>query len=177
MESGKGNPLEDHQGPIPAPILDMSTMNKENIPNKGHEMETVVSIDGPGLQRATRQANSFQSKGPTQRNCLSPPTGSPCKTQNIEELGVMSNNTGIIRSSRPIGNNDQEHLNLLVWNVWGASNNNLLSVIKEHVRMQNPQIIALLETHVSGITTDEVCRKIGFQDHYRVEARGHQGEI
>jgi len=43
--------------------------------------------------------------------------------------------------------------------------------------MHKPQIIALLETHVSGPSADEVCRKIGYQGIFRVEAYGHQGGI
>jgi len=41
--------------------------------------------------------------------------------------------------------------------------------------MHKPQIIALLETHVSGPAADEICRKIGYQGIFREEAYGHRG--
>jgi len=69
----------------------------------------------------------------------------------------------------------QAAMKLLVWNVCGAGSSNLLNGIKERIRMHKPQIIALLETRVSGAIADEVFKKIGFQAIFQVEARGHQG--
>ena len=43
--------------------------------------------------------------------------------------------------------------------------------------MQRPQVIVLLETHISGSKADTVCNKIGFRGQYRVDARGFQGGI
>jgi len=66
---------------------------------------------------------------------------------------------------------------ILVWNTQGAGSREFLHTLKEHVRMQHPQIIVLLETHISGARADEVCQKIGVQGHFRVEGQGHQGGI
>ncbi|KAJ8445416.1 hypothetical protein Cgig2_031229 [Carnegiea gigantea] len=43
----------------------------------------------------------------------------------------------------------------------GAGSREFLLMLKEHVRMQSPQIVALLETHISGNRADEVCSNIG----------------
>jgi len=54
------------------------------------------------------------------------------------------------------------HITIMVWNVRGAGNRDFLNILNEHIRMQKPHIIALLETHISGDKADEVCGKIGF---------------
>ncbi|KAJ8436976.1 hypothetical protein Cgig2_012263 [Carnegiea gigantea] len=43
--------------------------------------------------------------------------------------------------------------------------------------MQRPDILALLETHLSGRRAYEVCTQTGFHQWYRVEARGFSGGI
>ncbi|KAJ8442380.1 hypothetical protein Cgig2_018636 [Carnegiea gigantea] len=72
---------------------------------------------------------------------------------------------------------DSRGLRILVRNTQGAGSPDFIHMIKEHVRMQRPHIIALLETHVSGSRADDVCNKIGFRGKYRVEVRGYQGGI
>ncbi|KAJ8451520.1 hypothetical protein Cgig2_018154 [Carnegiea gigantea] len=59
----------------------------------------------------------------------------------------------------------------------GAGSGEFLNTLKEHVRMQRPQIVVLLETHISGVRAEDVCRRIGFGGQYRVDARGFQGGI
>ena len=66
---------------------------------------------------------------------------------------------------------------ILVWNTQGAGSRDFLNTLKEHVRMQRPQVIALLETQVRGPRADDVCRRIGFRGQFRVEAQGFQGGI
>ncbi|KAJ8434951.1 hypothetical protein Cgig2_025987 [Carnegiea gigantea] len=59
----------------------------------------------------------------------------------------------------------------------GARSRDFLHMVKECVRMQHPQIIVLLETHVSRSRADDVCNNIGFRGQYRVEAQDYQGGI
>ncbi|KAJ8448534.1 hypothetical protein Cgig2_012178 [Carnegiea gigantea] len=47
----------------------------------------------------------------------------------------------------------------------------------EHVRMQHPQIVDLLGTHISGSTVDAVCNNVWLRGQFRAEARGYQGGI
>ncbi|KAJ8437488.1 hypothetical protein Cgig2_007465 [Carnegiea gigantea] len=68
-------------------------------------------------------------------------------------------------------------LKILVWNTQGAKSRYFLCTLKEHVRMQRAQVVALLETHVRGPRAEEVCRKIGFRGQFRVDAQGFQGGI
>ena len=78
-------------------------------------------------------------------------------------------------------NADQQHWRnkdrLLVWNVRGAESREFLSTLREHIHMQQPHILALLETHINGNRAQEVCNKIGYHGQYRVEAQGFQGSI
>jgi len=66
---------------------------------------------------------------------------------------------------------------LLVWNVRGAGSSVFLNHMIEYIRLHKPSIIALLETHISGTRADEVCRKLGLQGCFRVEAQGFGGGI
>ncbi|KAJ8439331.1 hypothetical protein Cgig2_022468 [Carnegiea gigantea] len=58
-----------------------------------------------------------------------------------------------------------------------ARGREFMNVLKEHLRMQRPHILALLETHVIGPRADVVREQIGFQGRFRMEARGFQGEF
>ncbi|KAJ8446074.1 hypothetical protein Cgig2_017576 [Carnegiea gigantea] len=88
----------------------------------------------------------------------------------MTSINQLDNSDEAIECGRKTGgprwNNSMK---LLIWNIRGAGNNNFLNVIKEHIRMHKPQIIALLETHVSGPSAD-----VAF---FCVEACGHQGGI
>lgn len=48
---------------------------------------------------------------------------------------------------------------------------------EEHIHVQQPHILALLETHISGNKAREDCNKIGYYVQCRVEAQGFQGGI
>ena len=72
---------------------------------------------------------------------------------------------------------DVHDLKLMVWNVRGAGNRHFLNELKEHLREYKPQVLAILETHISGNRADEVCQRSGFDIWHRVEAQGFQGGI
>ena len=69
------------------------------------------------------------------------------------------------------------HFKILVWNIQGAGNGEVLQILREHIRMQKLSIVALVETRVSGAKAQAVCAKIGFRNCFRVEAQGFQGGI
>ncbi|XP_021721963.1 uncharacterized protein LOC110689485 [Chenopodium quinoa] len=66
-------------------------------------------------------------------------------------------------------------IKVLVWNVQGVGNK--LSAIREIVRINRPSIMALVETHMSGVDADKICEKINFSGQLRVEAQGFSGGI
>ena len=66
---------------------------------------------------------------------------------------------------------------IMVWNVQGADNSKFLRVLKEHIRLRRPSIVALVETHISGARAQAICDKVGFEGYFWVEAQGFQGGI
>jgi len=68
-------------------------------------------------------------------------------------------------------------MNLFVWNVKGAGSREVLNILREHILMHKPSIVALVETRISGTRAQEVCDRIGFRNCFRVEAQGFQGGI
>jgi len=67
--------------------------------------------------------------------------------------------------------------NIIVWNVQGAGSGELLNMLREHIRMHRPGIVALVETRISGPKAQTVCNRTGFRRSIRVEARGFSGGI
>ena len=67
--------------------------------------------------------------------------------------------------------------NILVWNVQGAGGKEFLNIMKEHIRVHKPRLIALVETRISGARAQAICTRIGFNKSLRVEAQGFQGGI
>ncbi|KAE8680042.1 hypothetical protein F3Y22_tig00111392pilonHSYRG00178 [Hibiscus syriacus] len=49
--------------------------------------------------------------------------------------------------------------------------------LREHCRESRPDLVALLETRISGINADKVIQRLGFQNSFRVEAHGFSGGI
>lgn len=68
-------------------------------------------------------------------------------------------------------------IRIMIWNVQGAGSQAFLTMIKELIRINKPNVLALVETHISGDTARRVCEKIGFPGHVRVDAQGFSGGI
>ncbi|KAJ8430840.1 LOW QUALITY PROTEIN: hypothetical protein Cgig2_034167 [Carnegiea gigantea] len=64
-------------------------------------------------------------------------------------------------------NNSVNNFTIHVWNVQGAGGDNFLHTLKEIIRRYDPKIVALVETRISGDRVEQVCRKIGFNNHHR----------
>ncbi|XP_074318764.1 uncharacterized protein LOC141655591 [Silene latifolia] len=71
----------------------------------------------------------------------------------------------------------QSALRLLTWNVQGTGSNEFLSTLKELIRINKPQVVVLVETHISGATAQRVCDRINFRGRTRVDAAGFSGGI
>jgi len=65
----------------------------------------------------------------------------------------------------------------MTWNVQGAGSASFLNTLKELIRKYDPTIMALMETKISGRQAEAVCKKIGFDGHFRVDAQGFSGGI
>ena len=50
-----------------------------------------------------------------------------------------------------------QDVRILVWNVHGTRNKYFLWEFNEHVRTHKPQLVVLLETHISGEKAEDVC--------------------
>ena len=90
--------------------------------------------------------------------------------------GSMNPATSAINPSMQ-QNRRNQHCNILVWNVQGACSREVVHVLREHIHIHRPNIVALVETRISGTQAQAVCDKIGFRNNYRAEARGFQGGI
>ncbi|KAL8143344.1 hypothetical protein V2J09_016376 [Rumex salicifolius] len=86
--------------------------------------------------------------------------------------GTERNLDTILRSLFPM-----KSINILFWNSRGAGGAAFLTAIRELIRVQDPSVVALVETHVSHGRDDLVCRSIGFDGVLRVEAEGFGGGI
>lgn len=51
----------------------------------------------------------------------------------------------------------------LVWNTQGAKDSHFAQTLKEHIKDQKPDIIALFEPYVSGLQANKTCEKIGYE--------------
>ncbi|XP_056694850.1 uncharacterized protein [Spinacia oleracea] len=68
-------------------------------------------------------------------------------------------------------------IKILMWNVQGAGKQAFMATLKEIIRINNPTVIVLVETHLSGEKAQRVCDRIGFSGQTRVEAQGFSGGI
>ena len=68
-------------------------------------------------------------------------------------------------------------INILAWNVQGAGSREFFNILREHLHMHRPSIVALFETRISGPRAQQVCERIGFRNFFRVDAQGFQGGI
>ena len=75
----------------------------------------------------------------------------------------------------PIFQNFNMSIKILIWNVQGVGNK--VPMVKEVIRVNNPTMVVLVETHLSGEQADTVCDRIGFSGKLRVDAQGFSGGI
>ncbi|XP_074288103.1 uncharacterized protein LOC141613265 [Silene latifolia] len=73
--------------------------------------------------------------------------------------------------------NERPPLSLMTWNVQGAGSTAFLTMLKQIIRVNKPQVLALVETHISGETAQRVCDRINYGGKTRVEAEEFSGGI
>lgn len=70
-----------------------------------------------------------------------------------------------------------KQIKIMMWNVQGAAKPAFMSTLKEIIRINKPNVLGLVETHVSGDKAQQICNRIGFSGQVRVEAQGFSGGI
>lgn len=75
----------------------------------------------------------------------------------------------LLTNSKPIS--------CMVWNVQGADNKEFLATLKELLRINNPSVFALVETHVSSDHAERICKCTGYSDCLSMDAVGYSGGI
>lgn len=65
----------------------------------------------------------------------------------------------------------------MIWNVQGAGSRAFVSVLKEIVRTNHPNVIALVETRMGGDQALSIASTLGYSGHTRVDANGFSGGI
>ncbi|KAJ8431348.1 hypothetical protein Cgig2_002071 [Carnegiea gigantea] len=104
--------------------------------------------------RNGRQETRAQQSNLRQRGSLPP---SRC-------LMIMNPNPHNDRRAPQRGKEIQD-IRIIIWNIRTAGNKHFLNEFKEHIRLHKPQIVALMETHISGDRMEEVAwtKYIGFE--------------
>ncbi|KAK9160278.1 hypothetical protein Syun_006619 [Stephania yunnanensis] len=53
-------------------------------------------------------------------------------------------------------------MSIIPWTCHGAKSPNFKSSFKEIVRINNPDLVAILEQRISGVQADQVVKSLGF---------------
>ena len=72
---------------------------------------------------------------------------------------------------------DSLPISCMVWNVQGAGSRAFVAALKEIVRVNKPNVITLVETHMGGAQADHIATVLGYSGHTRVDAQGFSGGI
>lgn len=66
---------------------------------------------------------------------------------------------------------------ILIWNCQGAGSKDFIRAALLFINTHRPDVIALLETKVPGARANEVCKKLKFDNWFRIESIGYSGGI
>ncbi|XP_021775573.1 uncharacterized protein LOC110739421 [Chenopodium quinoa] len=65
----------------------------------------------------------------------------------------------------------------MVWNVQGAGSREFIDALKEIIRVNKPNVIPLVETHMGGAQAIKIANIIEYNGHTRIDAQGFSGGI
>lgn len=68
-------------------------------------------------------------------------------------------------------------ISCMVWNVQGVGSRAFMAALREVVRVNKPNVIALVETHMGGAQAEKIAALIKYNGHTRVDAQGFSGGI
>ena len=86
----------------------------------------------------------------------------------------------ISRLNTVTGSDATRSFQIFIWNVRGAGSQDFLNTLKEHICLYRPDILVLIETHISGSRAEDVCSKLvivtGFESR-RKALKGYLGPV
>ncbi|KAL2898046.1 putative RNA-directed DNA polymerase from transposon X-element [Bienertia sinuspersici] len=88
---------------------------------------------------------------------------------NSNHLITMNNLSHLAQNYSPVS--------CMVWNVQGTGDRAFLAVLKEIIRTHQPNVLALVETHMGGDHAVRMASILGYNGHVRVDAQGFSGGI
>ena len=65
----------------------------------------------------------------------------------------------------------------MVWNVQRTGSHAFMAALKEIVRINKPNVITLVETHMGGSQAEHIATVLGYSGHTRVDTQGFSGGI
>ncbi|XP_021737344.1 uncharacterized protein LOC110703873 [Chenopodium quinoa] len=68
-------------------------------------------------------------------------------------------------------------MSCMIWNVQGAGSREFMFALKEIIRVNKPNVIALVETHIGGAQAERIANIIRYNGHTRVDAQGFSSGI
>lgn len=68
-------------------------------------------------------------------------------------------------------------MNCLMWNCRGANKPNFRRSIRYLLKKFKTDVLAIFETHVGGENAVRICRGLGFENNFRVDAVGQSGDL
>lgn len=77
----------------------------------------------------------------------------------------------------PPNMNDSLPISCMIWNVQEAGSRAFISSLKELVKRNKPNVLALIETHMGGDHAEKIANILGYTGHTRVDAVGFAGGI
>jgi len=69
------------------------------------------------------------------------------------------------------------YMGLMFWNCRGAGNSNFSALVHDMKKINDFDILAVVEPRVSGAIADRIIDKLKFNSSYRIEAQGRSGGI
>ncbi|KAL2941066.1 Glutamate--tRNA ligase, partial [Bienertia sinuspersici] len=133
------------------------------------------------------QANHTRKINPFRRIILTTPRWQPSSKhchQSGRSAYVNQWSNPIWNHAPPISHDGNPNFSLnlppiscLVWNVQGAGRQAFLASFNEILRVNQPIVVAFVETHMGSEQAEFIASKFSFGGYIRVDADGFSGEI
>lgn len=68
-------------------------------------------------------------------------------------------------------------MSIMIWNCQGAGSKEFIRAARLFINNHNLDVLALLETKISGNKANEVCKQLKFDSWFRIESIGYSGGI
>lgn len=92
-------------------------------------------------------------------------------------VDILSSIPHIMSDRLPNLNPNLTPISFLVWNVQGARSQAFLAALREILKVNNPTVVSLMETHMESDQANLIAFKFNFERHMPVDAQGFSGGI